>query len=378
VTNIGWSLKLRKVAGIGLQLHFTFLIFMAWIVLWGLIAGKSPQVVMANAAFMLGLFGCVVLHEFGHALTAKHYGIRTKDITLLPIGGIARLERMPDDPRQELWVALAGPAVNVVIAAGLWTWFQVTRGGLNLVQMDITAGTFAERILLVNISLVVFNMLPAFPMDGGRILRALLARRLEYTRATQIAASLGQGMALLFGVVGFFFNPMLMFIALFVWIGAAQESSMALMKSALGGIPVSAAMMTTFETVAPGDSLDDVTRLILSGAQQDFPVMEDNNVVGVVTRDDLLKGLAQKGRPPVSEFMHRDIARADASDMLESALQRMQESACHTMPVLRERRLVGLLTAENLGEFLMIRTALNGRKAVVSGMETTRLPAIKS
>ena len=153
---------------------------------------------------------------------------------------------------------------------------------------------------------------------------------------------------------------------------------MALMKSALGGIPVSAAMMTTFETVAPGDSLDDVTRLILSGAQQDFPVMEDNNVVGVVTRDDLLKGLAQKGRPPVSEFMHRDIARADASDMLESALQRMQESACHTMPVLREHRLVGLLTAENLGEFLMIRTALNGRKAVVSGMETTRLPAIKS
>jgi Zn-dependent protease len=375
---MGWSLKLGKVAGIGVQVHFTFLIFMAWIVLWGLMAGKGPQVVMANAAFMLGLFGCVVLHEFGHALTAKHYGILTKDITLLPIGGIARLERMPDDPRQELWVALAGPAVNVVIAAGLWTWFQVTRGGLNLVQMDITAGTFAERILLVNISLVVFNMLPAFPMDGGRILRALLARRLEYTRATQIAASLGQGMALLFGVVGFFFNPMLMFIALFVWIGAAQESSMVLMKSALGGIPVSAAMMTTFETVAPGDSLDDVTRLILSGAQQDFPVMENNNVVGVLTRDDLLKGLAQKGRPPVSEFMHRDIARADASDMLESALQRMQESACHTMPVLRERRLVGLLTAENLGEFLMIRTALNGRKAVVSGMESTRLPAIKS
>lgn len=364
---MGWSLRLCKVAGIQMQVHFTFLIFMAWIVLSGLIAGKGQQVVLADAAFMLGLFGCVMLHEFGHALTAKRYGIRTKDITLLPIGGVARLERMPDDPRQELWVALAGPAVNVVLVAALWTRLPFTHGGLNVAQIDFTSGTFVERILLVNISLVVFNMLPAFPMDGGRVLRALLATRLEYTRATQIAASLGQGMALLFGVVGFFFNPILMFIALFVWIGAAQESSMALMKSALGGIPVSAAMMTTFETVAPGDSLDEVTRLILSGSQHDFPVVEDNNVVGVVTPDDLLKGLTQTDRPPVSEIMHRDIAQADASDMLESALQRMQESTCHTMPVLRERRLVGLLTAENLGEFLMIRTASNGRKAAVSG-----------
>ena len=366
---MGWSLKLGEVAGIRVQVHFTFLIFMAWIVLSGLIAGKSQQVVLANTAFMLGLFGCVVLHEFGHALTAKRYGIRTKDITLLPIGGVARLERMPDDPRQELWVALAGPAVNVVIAVGLWTWLYVTRGGSNLAGIDITSGSFAERILLVNISLVVFNMLPAFPMDGGRILRALLARRMEYTRATQIAASLGQGIALLFGVVGFFFNPMLMFIALFVWIGAAQESSMVLMKSALGGIPVSAAMMTTFETVAPGDSLEHVSRLILSGSQRDFPVLDGNQVVGVVTRDCLLKALAQKDDQSVSEIMRRDVAIADASDMLESALQRLQESACHTLPVLRNQKLVGLLTAENLGEFLMIKSARNGRKAVLLGVD---------
>jgi Zn-dependent protease/predicted transcriptional regulator len=361
---MSWSLRLCKVAGIRVQVHFTFLIFMAWIVLSGLIAGKSQQVIWANTAFMLGLFGCVVLHEFGHALTAKRYGIQTKDITLLPIGGVARLEKMPDDPRQELWVALAGPAVNIVIAVVLWTWLQVTRGGLNVAQIDLTSGTFAERILLVNISLVVFNMLPAFPMDGGRVLRALLARRLNYTRATQIAASLGQGMALLFGVVGFFYNPMLLFIALFIWLGAAQEAGMALMKSALDGIPVSAAMMTQFETVAPGDSLKQVTRLILSGSQKDFPVVDGDKVVGVVTRDDLLKGLAQTDPPPVSEIMRRDIALAEASDMLESALQRLQQSACPTMPVLHDQRLVGLLTAENLGEFLMVRNAGNGRKVV--------------
>ncbi len=363
---MGWSLKLGEVAGIRVQVHFTFLIFLAWIVLSGLMAGKSQQVVLANTAFMLGLFGCVVLHEFGHALTAKHYGIRTKDITLLPIGGVARLERMPDDPRQELWVALAGPAVNVVIAAGLGMWLYATRGSLSLAGIDMATGSFAERLLLVNVTLVVFNMLPAFPMDGGRVVRALLATRMEYTRATQIAASLGQGMALLFGVVGFFYNPMLMFIALFVWIGAEQESSMVLMKSALGGIPVSAAMMTKFETVAPGDSLDHVSRLILSGSQQDFPVLDGKRVAGVVTRDGLLKALAQKDDPAVSEIMRRDVAIADASDMLENALQRLQASGCNTLLVLQNQNLVGLLTAENLGEFLMIKNARNGRSIAVA------------
>ena len=363
---MGWSLKLGVVAGIRVQVHFTFLIFMGWIVLSGLIAGKSQQVVLANAAFMLGLFGCVVLHEFGHALTAKRYGIRTKDITLLPIGGVARLEQMPDDPRQELWVALAGPAVNIVIAAGLVLWLYITRGSLSLTGIDLATGSFAERILLVNISLVVFNMLPAFPMDGGRVVRALLARHMEYTRATQIAASLGQGMALLFGVIGFFFNPLLMFIALFVWIGAAQEASMVLMKSALGGIPVTAAMMTTFETVAPNDTLEHVSRLVLSGSQQDFPVLDGKQVVGVVTRSGLLKALAQKDDLAVSEIMHRNVVTADAADMLESALQRLQTSGCPTLPVLRNQNLVGLLTAENLGEFLMIKNARKGRSTTAA------------
>jgi len=360
---MGWSLRLGKVAGIRVQVHFTFVIFTAWIVLSGLIAGKSQQVVLANTAFMLGLFACVVFHEFGHALTAKHYGIRTKDITLLPIGGVARLERMPEDPRQELWVALAGPAVNVVIVAAIWIWFMVTRGGPNLAGIDLASGTFLERILLVNISLVVFNMLPAFPMDGGRVVRALLATRMEYTRATQVAASLGQSMALLFGLVGFFFNPLLMFIALFVWIGAAQEASMVQMKSALGGIPVSAAMMTTFQTVGPDDSLEHVTQLVLSGSQQDFPVLDGERVVGVITRDGLMKGLALQDRPLVRYVMQRDIALANASDMLEGALQGLQASACHTLPVLSNNRLVGLLTTENLGEFLMIKTALKGKSS---------------
>lgn len=364
---MGWSLKFGTIAGIRVQVHFTFLIFMAWIVLSGLMQGKSRQVVLANAGFMLGLFACVVLHEFGHALTAKRYGILTKDITLLPIGGVARLERMPDDPRQELWVALAGPAVNVAIGAALWLWFAITRGGPNLAGIQLESGSFLDRILLVNISLVVFNLLPAFPMDGGRVLRALLATRMEYTRATQVAASLGQSMALLFGLVGFFYNPFLMFIALFVWIGAAQEASMVQMKYALGGIPVSAAMMTTFQTVEPEDSLDRVSQLILSGSQQDFPVVDAGRVVGIITRDGLMKALQKPDYQVVRDVMQKDIALADSSDMLEGALQRLQESASRTLPVLRDQRLVGMLTAENLGEFLMIRSALNGRRRATPG-----------
>ena len=367
---MGWSVRLGEIAGIRLQVHFTFVIFMLWIVLSGLLQGKSQEVVVANGLFMLGLFGCVMLHELGHALVAKRYGIRTKDITLLPIGGVARLERMPDDPRQELWVALAGPAVNVVITAGLYMWFQLFQGGLTLTEDTLVSGPIAERLLLVNISLVAFNMLPAFPMDGGRIVRALLATRMDYTRATQIAASLGQSMAFLFGIFGFFYNPMLMFIALFVWIGAAQEASMVQMKSALGGIPVRAAMVTAFQTVVPDDSLATVTDLILRGSQHDFPVVDGDRVVGVITRDGLLKALAKNKPARVGDIMERDIATADASEMLEGAFQRLQECACHTVPVLQNGQLVGLLTAENVGEFMMIRTALNGNR-----LTTAQLPA---
>jgi Zn-dependent protease len=361
---MSWSLKLGKIAGIQVQVHLTFVIFMVWIALSGLMAGKTAIDVLANAGFTLGLFTCVVLHEFGHALTAAHYGIQTKDITLLPIGGVARLERMPEDPKQELWVALAGPAVNVVIAAVTWIVLAATRGGPNLTGINMENGSFLDRIFLVNIFLVLFNMLPAFPMDGGRVVRALLATQMEYTRATQIAAYLGQSMALIFGLLGFLYSPMLMFIALFVWIGASQEANLVEVKSVLAGIPLRAAMQTSFETISPNDSLDHVTRLLLAGAQPDFPVVQGDQVVGVVTRDILIKSLGQKEDLLVSDIMHREIVVADASDMLESSLQRLQECNCRTLPVMQNNRLVGLLTTENLGEFIMIQSALKHRTAV--------------
>jgi Zn-dependent protease len=232
-----WSLKIAKLAGIDIFIHFTFFILLTWVafIQWKL--NGSFGAAFSGIVFILAIFTCVVLHELGHALTAKKYGIKTKDIILLPIGGVARLEKMPSQPIQELWVALAGPAVNVGIATLLAVYLWVTNTFTPDNQITIATVPSVERIMGVNIFLILFNMIPAFPMDGGRVLRALLATRLAYIRATRISANLGQGIALLFGVIGLFYNPILLFIAFFVWMGAAQETRMVRMKSVLDRIP---------------------------------------------------------------------------------------------------------------------------------------------
>lgn len=359
---MGWSWKFVEVAGIGVYVHATFFLLIGWVALLHWTEGQSLAAVLQGVGFILALFGCVVLHEFGHALTARRYGIKTRDVTLLPIGGVARLERMPDRPVQELWVALAGPAVNLVIGAALFFWLQLISAPEPLAPMNVARASFSQRLMAVNLFLAGFNMIPAFPMDGGRVLRALLAIRMEYTRATQVAASLGQGLALLFGFIGFFTNPFLLFIALFVWIGAAQEASMAQMKSALGGIPVSRAMLTDFRTVGLRDSLARAVELILAGSQTDFPVVDDGRVVGILMRGDLLVALAQQGQEePVANVMRRNFETVDSSEMLETAFARLQACECRTLPVMHGGRLAGLVTMDNVGEFLMIQAALGAR-----------------
>lgn len=362
-----WSWKIGEFAGIGVYMHATFLLLLGWVALVYWQEGQSLAAVLAGLGFILALFACVVAHEYGHALTARRYGIKTKDITLLPIGGVARLAKMPDDPRQELWVALAGPAVNVAIAVAIFAWLLVTHAVAPLTDVDVTQGSFLERLMLVNVFLAGFNLLPAFPMDGGRVLRALLATRIEYTRATQIAAHVGQGMAFLFGFIGLFSNPFLLFIALFVWIGAAQESSMVQMKSALSGIPVNRAMLTDYRTLASTDRVRRAVELILAGSQHDFPVVDDGRVVGILTRGDLFSALSAQGQEvAVGTVMQTSFRSVDAFDMLESAMQQLQECACHTMPVVREGRIVGLLTMDNVGEFVTIQGALGGSRAAAA------------
>lgn len=355
-----WSWQIGTLLGIGVYMHATFLLLLAWVALSHWLAGRTLGHVLHGVVFILALFACVLLHEFGHALTARKYGIQTRDITLLPIGGVARLERMPEDPRQEIWVALGGPAVNVVIATLLFLWLHLTGTLEPLDRLSVAGGSFLERLMVVNVSLVVFNLIPAFPMDGGRVLRALLATRLEYTRATQIAAGVGQAMAFVFGFLGLFMNPFLLFIALFVWIGAAQESSLVQMRSALGGIPVGRAMITDYRALAPRDTLSRAVELILAGHQQDFPVVSSGRVEGVLMRADLLGALAQRGpETPVSEVMRRAFQVVDATEMLDGALARLQSCGCHTLPVTHgPGRLVGLVTMDNIGEFMLIQAAV--------------------
>lgn len=359
-----WSWKLGEFRGIAVYMHATFLILIAFVVLSHWSAGQSLAKALEGVGFILALFTCVVLHEFGHALMAARYGIKTRDITLLPIGGVARLERMPEEPIQELWVALAGPAVNVVIATGLFVWIRFADAFAPLEQLSVTSGPFLERLMVVNVILVIFNMLPAFPMDGGRVLRALLATKMEYARATQIAATIGQGMALIFAFLGFFGNPFLIFIALFVWIGAAQEAGMATMKAALGGIPVKRAMMTDYRSLKPGDPLQRAIELVLATPQQDFPVLENNRVVGILPSRDLMVALQQRGPDAlVRDVMRQDFLSVDQNDMLDAALARIQAAeCCKTAPVIHRDAMVGLLTAENVREFLLIASALGERR----------------
>ena len=353
-----WSLSVGTWAGIKVYVHATFLILLAWVAVIHWRADQSIAAALAGTGFVLALFACVLLHEFGHALTASRYGIGTRDITLLPIGGLARLERMPDDPWQELVVALAGPAVNVVIAAVLLAAIMVAGWPATPGDISTVEGSFLERLLAVNVLLAAFNLLPAFPMDGGRVLRAVLAMRMDYARATQLAATVGQGMALVFVIVGLFINPFLLFIALFVWIGATQEAAFTQVRSALAGIPLQRVMVTDFRTLMATDTLERAVELLLAGAQHDFPVMDGDRVVGVLLRADLLTALARKSQASHVANVMRECHMAQASEMVEGALQRLQDRGCPTIPVLQGDRLVGLLTMDNIGEFLSVRSAL--------------------
>ena len=372
-----WSWKVGRLFGIPVYLHTTFLLLMGFILLAQWREGGNLVAAIGGVLFILAIFATIVLHELGHALTARRFGIRTKDITLLPIGGIARLERMPDVPRHELYVALAGPAVNLAIAAIV---FSIgTLAGLHPILALPTAsvGTL-DRFMAINVWLAVFNLIPAFPMDGGRALRALLAERTDYVRATQIAASLGQGVALIFGVVGFLFNPFLVFIALLVWMGASGESLAVQTRAVIAGIPVTQAMMTDFRTLDAGEPLQHAVALVLAGAQRDFPVTENGRLAGVLTRDALVAALATgHAAVLIGQAMARDFQTADAHELLDVAFLRLQGCKCHVLPVLRNGQVVGLLTPENVGEFIMFRgvipSAAAGVRVVATGASNIRL-----
>jgi Zn-dependent protease/CBS domain-containing protein len=357
---MGWSLNLGKILGIDVKVHLTFFLLLAW---FGFIyyARGGWNAALSGLLFISLLFLCVLLHEFGHALAARRYGIATKDITLLPIGGVARLQRMPEKPSQELVVALAGPAVNVVIAVLLFGVLFV--GGtqtLDMTRLENPEAGLLQQLLAANVWLVLFNLIPAFPMDGGRVLRAVLAMRLPYAQATQMAATIGQGMAFLFGFLGLFYNPLLIVIALFIFLGASQEAAVASMRDMMKGLPVSAAMVTEFRTLTPHSTLDEAVEALLQTSQHEFPVVDPSGVRGILTQQALITALRSDGREaPVGHFMTRDLPSVRSSAPFEEAFRLMEEHQAKVLPVTGEHgQLVGLLTTENIGEMMRVNAAL--------------------
>jgi Zn-dependent protease/predicted transcriptional regulator len=352
-----WSFGIGRLFGIRIELHVTFLIFIVWIAVAQGILGGEPGRALATVALMLLVFGCVLLHELGHALTARRYGIRTRDIILLPIGGVARLERMPEKPAQEILVAVAGPAVNVVIALVLAAVLVGLK--VSMERLSFTGGLL-ESLLIVNVGIVVFNMIPAFPMDGGRVLRALLALRLPYVQATRVASFVGQGVAVLLGIGGLVSgNVMLVFVAMFVFLAASEERAIVQTRWSLSGLPVRAAMVSEFHVLDDSAPLQAALDLLMSGSQQDFPVLRGDQPVGLLSRSDLLGALRERGPTArVGEVLAAKQDFADPGEPLEDVLRRMRERNRSAFPVLHQGRLVGMVTLENVSELLMMQDAL--------------------
>ncbi|MFO7567779.1 MAG: site-2 protease family protein [Enhygromyxa sp.] len=370
-----WAWRIARIAGIDVRIHVTFLALLAWIAWISYASTGTAAGALDGVLLILVVFGIVVLHEFGHALTARRFGIKTRDITLLPIGGVASLERMPDEPRQELLVAVAGPAVNFALAL-IFTLLALALGLPLVPEAELGTGSLLVQLIWINLVIGVFNLIPAFPMDGGRALRALLAMRVSDIRATRIAAGLGQAMALLLGIVGLFFNPVLVFIALFLWMGASGEARLAEAKFVAHGIPVAAAMVRELEAVSPEVPVAAPLRRVLETFQHDFPVVEDGRVVGMLSREAMLHALAADGpEVPVSAVMRPNPKVVHPSDNLDDAFLEVMAGG-EALPVVDDRgRLVGMLTSDSVGEFLLVREALQVRRD--AGARRSELPAAR-
>ena len=357
---MGWSVNIGTIAGTAIRIHVTFLLFLVWIFVASYMSGGA-EAAWTSTAFLVLLFVCVLAHEFGHILTAKAFGVATPDVTLLPIGGVARLERIPENPREEFLIAIAGPLVNVAIAFGLLAFAGASLDARHLAAVESARISMVDRLAVVNLFLAAFNMIPAFPMDGGRVLRALLALRLGFVRATEIAAMIGQWVAFALGFFGLFYNPLLIFIAIFVYLAAASEARLVSLRAMSRGVPVTSAMVTQFATLAPEAHIDEAVETLLRTSQSDFPVVDAaGRLVGLLGRDGMIRALKQHGPDArVAEVMTSPVPTIGYRQTLEDAFRILQAKSAPAVGVVDATgRLVGLVTSETLGEMLLVGEAM--------------------
>ena len=357
---MSWSLNIGKVAGTVVRIHLTFLLFLAWIFAASYASGGAATAV-DSLVFMVLLFLCVLLHEFGHIFTARAFGVPTPYVTLLPIGGVAQLERIPEEPGQEFLIAIAGPLVNVVI-----TILLVLVAGAHLqtaaaASVDNMNIPLIDRLAAVNLFLALFNMIPACPMDGGRVLRALLASRLGFVRATGIAASIGQFVAFALGFIGLMYNPILIFIAIFVYLAATSEAHMVALRAVSRGVPVTYAMMKNFVSLPPQAHLDEAIQALLQTGQGEFPVVDDAaKPLGVLGRGDLIRAIKTLGPDArVADAMRAELPTVSHRRCLDDAFKLLQNNQAPAVGVTDATgKLVGLVTSETVAQMIMLQEAL--------------------
>lgn len=360
--NASW--RIGRLAGISVRIHFTFALLFGVLAIMSVVRGASAAAVLSAALTYVVLFGSVLLHELGHALTGRRFGVKTRDITLLPFGGVAQMEGMPPLPRAEMWIALAGPAVNLAIAAALFGGVWMATGAVPFIGKSLSSLGFLEQALAANLSLAFFNLLPAFPMDGGRVVRALLADRLGAVRATRIAAGIGRAMAVLIGLLGLVAGPTLLLIAFFVWFGAGQEVAAAQAHGALDAVPVERLMQSEFLALTPRDRLFDAAEAMLSERQRDAPVLSGGRLLGVLTREALLLGLAAHGPDGLVEnAMRRDVQPFQQAESLQGALVQAGGAGMDVFPVADGERVVGVLSLDRVATFTAVRAALEQHRA---------------
>jgi Zn-dependent protease/CBS domain-containing protein len=341
-------------------MHLTLLILLVWIAASYMLRGAGLGATAIGLVLVLTIFMIIVVHELGHALMARHYGISTRDIMLLPIGGISSLERMPENPKQEFAVAIIGPVINLVIAGVIWLGIELAGGTTRLSEVTTVGGALATQLLWINVGLAVFNLIPAFPMDGGRVLRALLAMRVSHERATDIAAQLGKAFAVLIGVFGLFTNPLLLLIAFVIWMGASQERALVQLKSAISGVPVSAAMLRRVESITPEQPLEDAAAMLLRGGLNELPVIDHGQPVAVITRSDVATALAHAGPDAtVATAPTHGIVMVSPGDSLDAVLDKLREAPDSVALVIDHGQPVGVITPEHLAAYV----ALHQRRA---------------
>jgi len=361
-----WSFSLGRIFGIKFRIHITFLLLLLFIFI-SVADQNGFNAALLATLFICAVFVCVLIHEVGHSLIARRFGKEAKSITLLPIGGVATMEEMPEKPLQEIAMAIIGPFINLAIA-GILYLFVGSWNGIGAPNLfPDSSRTFFAGLITVNVILAIFNLIPAFPMDGGRVFRGILATKMDYVTATSVAVFVGQAFAMLFIFFGIFYNWWLAFIGVFLYIGAGGEKHQVVLKSVLSEVPASAAMTTEYQTLGPEDTLRRAIEHFHHGSQDDFPVVGEHGLEGILTRNKILASLHEKGLDvPVREIMDRGFASVASDTPLDKIYKQLVSSGKTAVAVVDGGSVKGMICLDGISRYVMVRSAMTPARRPVS------------